>query len=232
MRKCWRLVRKDGKEQVAATRKPAPAEPDEEADETASIPNAPTQPTQVRTEVVKPSPSAPETWTTRNLSGLDNAPQPSLLTAPQPSPPADAPQPAESLREQVVAQATANEPTAAPAAEPPVQALPAAAEPPAPEPDAAPASTWHMLLWAIALLGVLGGVVLLAIEIAMRRTDVLNTVRGAKQGANQHMPVRLPERGRVRPPTFAPLPPMDPVPHEDDVEEALRRFARSRTRAA
>jgi hypothetical protein len=227
MRKCWRLVRKDGKEQVAV-RKPAQAEPDEEADETASVPNAPTQPTQVRTEIVKPSP-ATENWTTRNLSGADNTPQPSLLTAPQPSlpisPPADATQPVENLREQTVAQATADEPAAAaPVVAPPVAAAPAPEASSAPTLQPTLQQTWHMLLWAVGLLGVLGGAVLLAIEIAMRRTDVLNTVRDAKR----HGPVPSPKEARVRAPTFAPLPPMAPVPHEDDVDQALRRFARSR----
>jgi hypothetical protein len=215
LRKCWRLVAKDRKEQRAAA-PPAQPEPD---NETEAAPAA-SKPIERAAQPEAPAPApAPviTTLVTRNVSNTsDTAPLPP--PAP-PMPGAEIAQPPAPLpRETTNAQAPAT--PEHPVAQP-VVASNATAD--ASSPDGAP--TWRLLLEAIALLVLVAGAAFGVLQIVRWRTDVLNTVTNEDRDA----PVAAPARAA---PTFAPLPPMAMLAREDDVDQALRRFAGSARRRA
>lgn len=118
-----------------------------------------------------------------------------------------------------------NERTAPPVAEQPVVQTAAA-------PDKAAASspggspTWLLLL---AALGVLACAAFLVMAMMRRRADVLNRFAEAGTLPLEPAPELSPAADA---PTFAPLPPMTLAPRTDDVDEALRRFARNFRRNA
>jgi hypothetical protein len=216
-RKCWRLVEKDRKDQTAAARTAPPA-PDDEAE---AMPPA-TKPAERPAETeADPAPTPViKTLVTRNVSNTHDTaplapPEPSANTAPS----ADAPAP--------VPQAASNSQPPATPDQPVPQPVAASANTDASSPDGAP--TWAQLFAAIALLGLLTSAALLVMHIVRRRTDVMNTVSDADEASDETpAAATVPEA-----PTFAPLPPMALAAREDDVDQALRRFARNvRRRAA
>jgi hypothetical protein len=209
LRKCWRLVAKDQKDQRAVAR--MQPEPDEE---TAAAPvpaaNGPVE-RQAEPEAAAPAPVI-RNLVTRNVSNTnDTAP----LQPPEPS-------------TNTVSRADAPVPQGATSPQPP-----ATLDQPVPQPAVASASTeasgqhraptWGHLFGAIALLGFLTSAAFLVMHIVRRRTDVMTTVRDAG-GAPFETPVAAPAREA---PTFAPLPPMALMAREDDIEQALRRRRRA-----
>jgi hypothetical protein len=213
-RKCWRLVEKDRKDQARAAQ-PAPD------DETQATPPATRPPERPAETEAKPAPTPViKTLVTRNVSNTNDTAQ---LPPPEPStdtvPSADAPAPAP--------QAASNSQPPAIPDQPVPQPIVTSANTDASSPDAAP--TWGQLFAAIALLGFLSSAAFLIMHFARRRTDVMNTVGDADE-ASDETPVTAAAREA---PTFAPLPPMALAAREDDVDQALRRFARNvRRRAA
>jgi hypothetical protein len=243
LRKCWHLVQKDQTVKSAAA-PTAPQRDLDEADEPASAPaakmpsanvpaastmslkapaaSAPAIPPQAE---VPPPPVTPivKNLVTRNVSNTDDTaqppPDPSTSTMPRTDTPGAPAAPAQTM---------SNQRAAPPAAEPP--AVQAAA---APE-KASPASSGggpslFLLLAALAILGLLAGAAFLVTRIMRRRADVLNRLAEAEALPLEAAPELAPDADA---PTFAPLPPMAVAPSTDDVDEALRRFARNFRRSA
>jgi hypothetical protein len=219
-RKCWRLVEKDRKDKATAARTAQPA-PD---DETQATP-PPTKPAERPAETeAKPAPTPVmptpviKTLVTRNVSNTnDTAPLPPSEQSANTVPGADTPAP-------VPQAATSAQPPAA-LDQPFRQPVAASASTDASSPDGAP--TWGQLFGAIALLGFLTSAAFLIMHMVRRRMDVMNTV-GDADAASDETPATTP----ASEPTFAPLPPMALAAREDDVDQALRRFARNVKRHA
>jgi hypothetical protein len=89
--------------------------------------------------------------------------------------------------------------------------------------------TWLLLLAALAILGILACAAFLVMAMMRRRADVLNRLAEADTLPLEPAPELSPAADA---PTFAPLPPMSLAPRTDDVDEALRRFARNFRRNA
>jgi hypothetical protein len=213
MRKCWRLVQKDRKEQRAAQQAAPPQGDDAEgaaaapADRPAATDPKPTPAPVVRTLVTRPVSNTTE------------------ATQPPPDPFAGA--------------APGAGTATAPAEEASAQQAPAQQlDQPAPQPAMAPNTTvqaddrgtpgWGTLLAAIGLLGLLAGAAYAALWIVRRRTDVLDAVAVRDEPEDAASFDHRPPARSAAPeaPTFAPLPPMTTIAAEDDVDEALRRSAR------
>jgi len=225
LRKCWRLVQKDQKDQRAAAREEPQPEPDDASEATpAPVANGPAD------RVAEPETKLAQTpvirnLVTRNVSNPSEAPQPLL----PPDPPANAIPRAEIPRAPTPPeQAASNAQTpAAIVGQRVAQAVAVAETANAADPDM---PTSGLLLGAVALLGLVACAVFLVMGVARRRTDVLNTVRDANTLPFETSPEVSPA---VEAQTFAPLPPIGLMPREDDVDEALRRFRQnSRRRAA
>ena len=231
LRKCWRLVQKDRKEQSAAAQAASQPDADDAAAAAAPPPAASTPPARMALPDVRPAlEPVIRNLVTRNVSNPSEPAQP----LPPPEPPAAAMPRAESApaaQDQAVPAAPA--PVATVQQPVPVSDTPAAAA----EADGAPTLT--LLLAAIALLGLFAGAMFLVMEIVRRRTDVLNTVQATDTLPIAALPEDVPDEGLpdealpvVDAPTFAPLPPMAEVPREDDVDVALRRFRENMRRRA
>lgn len=240
MRKCWRLVTK-GEEskartasRVAPPRRAEPAgEPIEsqgDIDEEAEAALAPTAPPARTLAAPKPAPTPlADGWLSREARNTTDATQPLPLPPPDPSvssmpPAAVAAPPAPPVQ---TAQA---QPAPVIVAEPPVAA------PPAPPVGAnrsakvSNADSSSMLPWVpalLALLALLGGAAFALRRTVQRRSDVLTVLRA--DGDAIDAPPTVPA---AETPTFDPLPPIVPQAREDDVEEALRRFAQNWKRNA
>ena len=222
LRKCWRLVQKDPQVQGAPTQTAPPTEP-VAASDAAPPPDASTPAGRTAEPVAEPAPLAPviRDLVTRNVSNPSEAPQP----LPPPDPPADAMPRAEIPSASAVPE-QATEPAPAAKAEQPLPAVSIAAN--ASVSDRTP--TLRLLLGALALFGFVACAVFFVMEMLRWRTDVLNTVRETNS-----IPFEMPPEvsAAADAPTFAPLPPIGLPSREDDVDEALRRFAQNvRRRAA
>jgi hypothetical protein len=86
-----------------------------------------------------------------------------------------------------------------------------------------------LLLAALVTLGFLACAVFLVTAMMRRRADVLNSLPEADTLPHESAPELSPAADA---PTFAPLPPISLAPRTDDVDEALRRFARNFRRSA
>ena len=222
LRKCWRLVQKDPQIQAAPTQTVPPREP-VAASDAAPPPDARTPAGRIVEPVAEPAPLAPviRDLVTRNVSNPSDAPQP----LPPPDPPADA-RPRAEIPSAPAAPEQAGEPAPAAKAEQPVPAVNTATN--VTVSDGAPAL--RLLFGALALFGFVACTIFFVMEMLRRRTDVLNTVRETNS-----IPFEAPPEvsGAADAPTFAPLPPIGLPSREDDVDEALRRFAQNvRRRAA
>lgn len=221
LRKCWHLVLKGGKRPAVAAA-PQPAADDDEA-ATATVPTpVPAKPAEQLAEPVKPAPEPViRTLVTRNASNPGTvvpAPDQSFRTAAADDS-QNAPAPAE--------QATEPAPAPVVAVPQPLAAVPqplAAARAPVTAASGG-TSILNWLLAAVALLGAVACAAFFAAEMRRRRTDVLNNV-----GDDEVLPpdASADESGPLLDPTFEPLPAMRAPPLEDDVDRALRRFARRR----
>lgn len=249
-RKCWHLAQKDQKiRRTAAPTSPQP-NPGDEADAPASAPatnvpiantaaaSVPAANTAATTVPAAIAPAVPaqtqptpviRNLVTRNVSNTDDVAQ----STPQAAPPPDA--------------SAAATPTEMPSAPPaPTQAIgnqrlaPAAAEQPAAQAGAAPEQssssnssggpTFGLLLTALAVLGLLAGAGYLVMSAMRRRGDVLTQLAEADRLPLEAAPELSPAEEDA--PTFAPLPPINLAPRSDDVDEAMRRFARNFRRNA
>jgi hypothetical protein len=222
LRKCWRLVQKDPQVQGAPAQAAPPTEPVARFD-AAPAAAARTPAGRTAEPVAEPAPLAPviRDLVTRNVSNPSDAPQP----LPPPDPPADA-MPRAEIPSAPAASEQAPEPVPAANAEQPLPAVSTAAN--ASVSDGTP--TLRLLLGALALFGLVACATFFVMEMLRRRTDVLNTVRETNS-----IPVEMPPEvsAAAESPTFAPLPPIGLPSREDDVDEALRRFAQNvRRRAA
>lgn len=245
-RKCWRLVKKDQKEQNAAARAAPTPEGDDDADDAAPPASAAAVPAARAAAPRLAEPAAPPAAQaivrdlfTRNVSNTDRFAQQTAVPSAEPAPAVDAsPAPAPP------------EPTAS--REPPPAPAPIV-EQPAPQPvvaavansaaDASAAGTMptlKLLLAAVAITGFLAGAIFFVMEMLRRRGDVLNRTHDAEPDTIQYDPsqgVTYELAPEVRPaedrPTFEPLPALAPIgQREDSIEEALRRMHSRRRRAA
>ena len=229
LRKCWRLVAKGEERGAAPTtargkpQRQVQVEPqgdaDDEADMAAPVSAAPpalpqTKPAQTQ---------AADNWLTREVSGTSASP----LPLPPPAPSAD----------------TRAESPSAPAA--PAQAAqsantpPAIIEPPAAKAAAAskamqaadPGATPLLSLvpTALALFSLLGCAAFYVRRTMQQRADVMHTVQDESLLCVEPSPEQSLAPGEA---TFAPLPPIAAEARDDDVEEALRRFAENWKRRA
>lgn len=233
MRKCWRLVAKGeqgaartatrGALQRSAQKPAAPIEPQGDIDEEAEAAPAPTPPPARAAAAPKPAPIPPaDGWLTREASNTVETAQPLPLPPPDP-----------------VINAAPRADTAAPPA-PPVQTAQAQAAPvivaeppagPAKSAKASNADSSSMLRWVpavLALLALLGGAGFYLRRTMRRRSDVLTVLDGADSD-RLDAPPTVPAAGTA---TFDPLPPIGLRPREDDIEDALRRFAQNWKRSA
>lgn len=222
LRKCWRLVQKDGQSVAASTAPQSGPEKETEASPTqAAIRPADSTPkpegNTVQTPIIR-------NLVTRNVSNIDDAGPPPL----PPDPPADTMPRAEkpNAPAPIGQTSTAEQALAAIVERPAAQPL-AAAAPDVSEASGAP--TWRTVLGAVALLAFLVCGVFLVMQLARRRADVLNSPLEADELPVETSPEVMP---RVDGPTFAPLPPMAVVPGEDDIVEAMRRFTQDARRRA
>jgi hypothetical protein len=91
--------------------------------------------------------------------------------------------------------------------------------------------TLGTLLGALALLGILTSALLFVLQMKWRREDVLNADWETAEAPTTKAPPVVPDAEDA--PSFAPLPPMDPIVREDDdIERALQRFAQNIKRRA
>lgn len=227
LRKCWHLVQKDQKIQSAAATPTSPQpdldEPDEPASAPAAIAPAASAPADRPQAGLTPAPVI-RNLVTRNVSNADDAAQPAL----PPDPSASTAPRAETPSAPVApVQTMSNERTAPAAVEQPVVKAAAAPDKAASSPGGRP--TWLLLLAALAVLGVLACAAFLVMAMMRRRADVLNRLAEADTLPLEAAPELSPAADA---PTFAPLPPMTLAPRTDDVDEALRRFARDFRRSA
>jgi len=247
-RKCWRLVQKDQNRQSAATQ----TDPQGDADDDAQAPSTPQAPKKSGGRVTPPQPKASQALVTREASNIESetaattqpaaATQPAAITQPTATTQPDAttqpvqwPDPPAGMMQRLDAQSslappeqTQNDaPAPAAIAQQPVQQPMAAADSAATVPAAGDTFTLRFLLAAIALLGFVVCVMFYVGGVKRRRADVLNKARHLNR-----LPSEVPTG--VAAPTFQPLPPMNLMPQQqDDVEEAMRRFAeRWKRRAA
>ncbi len=225
LRKCWRLVQKDQQGQTAAARTAPRPEPDNESEAVSAPPASSSAEHAAAPEA--PPPPVIRNLLTRNVSNPSDA----LLPSP-PSEPAVNAMPRGEIPNAAAAQerAAPAEPTPVATAEQPVQPVPppvAAEHIEAPPMGGAP--TLRLMLGALALLGFFACAIFFVVEMMRRRSDVLTTVRDA-----QTQPLEMPPEQPVDAdaPTFAPLPPIAMASREDDVDEALRRFAQNMKRRA
>jgi hypothetical protein len=181
LRKCWRLVQKDAKEQRAAARtQPEPV------DATEAAPNPPA----VRAAETEATPEPViKTLVTRNVSNTNEA------TPPEP---AANPAPSAQIANVPMQQAAASE------AAPPNPVGQSVTDPAAVADKtdvSAGAPTLGLLLQAIALLGALAGAAFCLMRIVRWRTDVLNAVRDTDEAPFDSAPA-------ATAPALSPLPPM------------------------
>jgi hypothetical protein len=216
MRKCWRLVQKDQKEQRAA-KQVTPPQGDDDPEEAAAAPAdrpAATDPKPAPAPVVR-------TLVTRPVSNTIEAtqppPEPAATIANAPTPVERAPSAQQAPAQQV------DQPAPQRAVVPPQRI---AAPQKTVEADSGATPGWGTLLAAIGLLGLLAGASYAALCIVRRRTDVLNAVQTAPEDEDQGSFDHRPPVAASEAPTFAPLPPMATIAGEDDVGEALRRVRR------
>jgi hypothetical protein len=210
MRKCWRLVQKDRKEERAA-KQAAPPEGDDDTEETPAPPAD--RPAATDT---KPAEPVIRTLVTRPVSSTTEATQ-------QPPDPVVASAPAER-------DASAPQAPARPVDQPAPQGAVAPMKTIVADNSGTPGL--GTLLAALGLLGLLAGASYAALWIVRRRTDVLEAVRDASGGeaSFDHRPPASSAPSAA--PTFSPLPPMATMAGEDDVDAALRRFSRTMKRRA
>ena len=245
MRKCWRLVAQ-GRESAAPrtasrstkerlTQKAAPeiVPQGDIEDETDAAP-APTPPAvrtaspQLVTAQIKPAQGAViNDRATRDVSSTSNVP----LPLPPPAPSSDATPRADNARAPAPLEQTAQS-DGAPmviAEQQPV-AQPLATGGNSANASASDGTPMLSLLPAVlALLGLAGGGAFYVTRMMRRRSDVLTVVRDT-DGDALEVAAEAPLAPKAA--TFAPLPPMDFGRREDDVDEALRRFAQNWKRRA
>jgi len=233
MRKCWRLVARaeEGSARTAsrsAQQEQRAQKPVEEMvpqgdieDETEAAP-APTPPA-VRIVTAQAKPAAVQTTPVQNPAadnwGTREAPlplPPPALT-PDAAPRADTPAPPVQLAQSESAPTVIAEPPAAP----PAHGKSAKAS----EPEGTSLLNWLPAL--LALLGLAGGAVFYVTRVMRRRSDVLAVMQDVDSPALEPSAEPMADE-----PTFAPLPPIGLSKREDDVEEALRRFAENWKRRA
>ena len=252
LRKCWRLVAKgegSGAAQTATRAKPerqvqkaAPeVEPQGDVDdeiEGAPAPNPPaarSAPPQTAAAPTKPAAgptqplqsSAINNWAARDTSSTSDAPLPLPPPAPSvnPMPRVDAASSPAALEQSVPSDRAPmviaeQQPVAQPLATGGKSANASAS-------DGTPMLSW--LPAVLALLGLTGGAAFYVTRMMRRRSDVLNVMQDADSNAFEaatEAPL-APEAA-----TFAPLPPIGLGAREDDVDEALRRFAQNWKRRA
>lgn len=220
LRKCWHLVANDRKVQSDAA--PTSPQPDlDEADEPASTPAAHAPAPQAERA---PAPVIGN-LVTRTVSNTDDTAQPAL----PPDPSAGTTPRAEMPSAPAGPAQTASDERAAPGAveQPVVSASAAPAKAAATSPGGGPSLL--LLLAALTILGVLAGAAFLVMAMMRRRADVLNRLAEADLLPLEAAPELSPAADA---PTFAPLPPIILAPRTDDVDEALRRFARNFRRSA
>jgi hypothetical protein len=226
LRKCWHLVANDRKVQSAAAAPTLPQPDLAEADESASMPAAstPAANTPADRPQAEVAPPVIRNLVTRNVSNADDTVQPappdsSANTTPRTEIPNAPAAPAQTM---------SNERTAPPVTAPPVVSASAApAKAAAISPGGGP--TFGVLLATLAILGVLACAAFLVVAMMRRRADVLNRLAEADLLPLEAAPELSPAADA---PTFAPLPPISLAPRTDDVDEALRRFARNFRRSA
>jgi hypothetical protein len=212
-RKCWHLVLKGGKPAAAARVTQPPAEDDTDA---AAAP-APA-PVASAPEPAKPAPEPViQTLVTRNASNPGAiVPSPGQTQTASMDDSANAVAPAE--------EAAATEPAPLPVAE---STPPRAVVAPAETSEPSRISIVSLLPALVALIGLLACAAYFVVEMRRRRTDVLNSLRN-DEALFRPAPPAEPQVSPAERATFAPLPAMRPMPTEDDVDLALRRFARRR----
>jgi hypothetical protein len=204
LRKCWRLVQKDAGDQPAAAAT-TQAEPDVMEPVPAASPPA---------ERVTETDAQPviRTLVTRNVSNThESAPPPPSEPSQAPSTPsASAAAPMQAAAPGDAPVHTADQAAAAPAAEPsqPVDAT-------------AAVPGLGLLLLAIALLVVLAGAAFGVMRIALRRADVLDTVRETDEAPFDASPALVPAAEAPALPRLAPRVRFDP----DEAPPPRRRRA-------
>jgi hypothetical protein len=246
MRKCWRLVAQQEESGAARTasrsakhaQKPAQeivAQGDvEDETEAAPAPNPPpvrTAPPQPATAQAQP-PQSPviNNWTARDTStaAVSEAPLPLPLPLPPPAPSAEAAPRADTTSVPIRLEQTApSESAPAVITERPLAqrlAKPSKSETAS---DADVTSMLRLLPAILALLGLAGAAVFYVTRVMRRRSDVLTVTQDADA---LEAPVEAPRAPDAA--TFAPLPPLGTTSREDDVDEALRRFAENWKRRA
>ncbi len=239
LRKCWHLAKKDQSQQASAAKSAVEPDADDIEDVAPAIPiaAAPANRLAARADASGTPPPAPamlapviRNLVTRNVS---NGPSEAASALP-PERSTDTATRADN------AEAAQAEPAAAQETSPaPIIPLPALQEPastPVAEKNDKPAAsaasnvpTLGTLLGALALLGILTSAVLFALQMRWRRSDVLNGDWNINEASSDAGP-QAPRTEAA--PSFAPLPPMGPLAAEDDIDQALRRFARSIHRRA
>ena len=246
MRKCWRLVARGEESAAPATasrsaaherRAPEPApeivpQGDIE-DETEAAPPpartaaAPPKPAAAQTRFVQAPPA--DNWPTRDVSSASEAP----LPLPPPAPSADPTRRAESAGAPLRGAQTA-EAESAPLV---ITEQSDAQPPPSPKREksvkTAQAEGTSILGWlplTLALLALGCGAIFYVARVMRQRSDVLAVMQHADNDAREAAPSPATV---IDEPTFAPLPPIGAGTREDDdVDEALRRFAESWKRRA
>jgi len=216
-RKCWHLVKNGTRLKTAAKTAPQ-AEPD---DDTQATPAPAATVVPARAVVPESQPGPPpattvKTFITRNVSNTDETPStPDASATPRP-------------QEQAPATATVerSESSAPPVLAAPSAPQPVAANAPANANDPVGAPTLRLLFAAIALLGFGAAAAFIVVAAMRRRTDVLKTALET-DGAPDESPDAQPAEDA---PTFAPLPPIGMG--TDDIDQAIRRFARNAIRRA
>jgi hypothetical protein len=239
MRKCWRLVAQGeeraavhtaahGKPQRQVQKPVAEVEPQGDAGDEAdtAAPVAATPPARTALTQTRPAQAqVADNWLTRDVSDTSEAPLPLPPAAP----------PAEAARIDAPS-APAASPDSAQSASPP----PAIIEPPVAKAAAARKSAQRaetsansllsLVPAALALFGLLGCTVFYVRRTMQRRADVLNTLQDETLLAVEPSAEQSLAPGEA---TFAPLPPIGlGARQDDDVEEALRRFAENWKRRA
>jgi len=247
LRKCWRLVAKgeEGAAQRTASRSAQPPRqaqkvaedivPQGDVDdeiEAAPAPNPPaarSAPPQTAAAPTKPAagpmqpPQSPaiNNWAARDTSSSSDAP----LPLPPPAPSSATPRAEPAALEQTAQSDSA--PVAIAEQQPVAQPLATGGK----SANASASDGTPMLSWlpaVLALLGLFGCAAFYGTRMMRRRSDVLTVV----QDPDTHESDAPPIAPAVDAPTFAPLPPIGLSSREDDVDEALRRFAQNWKRRA
>lgn len=220
-RKCWHLVKNGTRLKTAAKTAAKTAPQAEPGDDTEATPAPAATVVPARAVVPESQPAPPpattvKTFITRNVSNTDGTPStPDASATPRP-------------QEQAPATATVerSESSAPPVLAAPSAPQPVAANAPANATDPVGAPTARLLFAAIALLGFGSAAAFIVVAAMRRRTDVLKTAREADGAPDQSRDTQPAEDA----PTFAPLPPIGMG--TDDIDQAIRRFARNAMRRA